>query len=89
MSDNTDLTYYQKKRDVVLIKAKYYYKNNKDRLRRQARDKYRSLSEQEKNQKREYGKIDIVICLKKRKRNQKNTKKIIARQKSLNILINK
>ena len=56
MSDNTDLTYYQKKRDVVLIKAKYYYKNNKDRLRRQARDKYRSLSEQEKNQKREYGK---------------------------------
>ena len=45
-----------KKRDVVLSKAKSYYKNNKDRLRRQARDKYRNLSEEEKNKKREYGK---------------------------------
>ena len=30
MSENTDLSYYQKKRDVVLNKAKDYYKNNKD-----------------------------------------------------------
>ena len=49
---NTDLTYYQKKRDVVLSKAKDYYKNNKDRLREQARDKYRNLSEEEKNKKK-------------------------------------
>ena len=39
MSQNTDLTYYQKNEDVVLSKAKYYYKNNKDRLREQGRDK--------------------------------------------------
>ena len=45
MSENTDLTYYQKNRDVILNKAKDYYKNNKDRLREQARDKYRNLSE--------------------------------------------
>ena len=45
---NTDLTY-QKNKDVVLSKAKDYYKNNKDRLREQARDKYRNLSEEEKN----------------------------------------
>ena len=32
MSENTDLTYYQKNRDVVLSKAKDYYKNNKDRI---------------------------------------------------------
>ena len=38
-----------KNRDVVLSKAKDYYKNNKDRLREQARDKYRNLSEEEKN----------------------------------------
>ena len=38
---NTDLTYYQQ---------------SKDRLREQARDKYRNLSEEEKNKKREYGK---------------------------------
>ena len=49
MSENTDLTSYQKNRDVVLSKAKSYQKNNKDRLREQARDKYRNLSEEEKN----------------------------------------
>ena len=49
MSENTDLTYYQKNRDVVLNKAKDYDKNNKVRLRGQARDKYRNLSEEEKN----------------------------------------
>ena len=32
MSENTDLTY-QKDRDVVLSKAKGYYKNNKEILR--------------------------------------------------------
>ena len=52
MSENTDLTYYQKNRDVVLSKAKDYYKNNKDRLREQARDKYRNLYEEEKKLKK-------------------------------------
>ena len=66
MSKNTDLTYYQRNRDVILNKAKDYYENDKERLRKQARDKYRNLSEEEKNKKREYGKTDIVICLKKR-----------------------
>ena len=69
MSENTDLTYYQKNQDVVLNKAKDYYKNNKERLRKQARDKYRNLSEEEKNRKENTGKIDTSICLKKRKRN--------------------
>ena len=53
MSENTDLTYYQRNRDLVLNKAKDYYKNNKKRLKRQARYKYRKLSEEEKNKKRE------------------------------------
>ena len=66
MSENTDLTSYQKNRDVVLSKAKDYYKNNKDRLRKQARDKYKHLSEQEKIKKENMGKIDIIICLKKK-----------------------
>ena len=59
--ENTDLTYYQKNRDVVLSKAKDYCKNNKERLREQARDKYINLSEEEKNKKREYGKIDALL----------------------------
>ena len=43
-----------------LNKAKDYYKNNKERLRGQARDKYRNLyeeeEEEEEEEKREYGK---------------------------------
>ena len=67
MSENTDLTYYQKNWDVVLSKAKDYYENNKETLKMQARDKYRNLSEEEKKIKKEnMGKIDIIICLKKR-----------------------
>ena len=68
MSENTDLSYYQRNQDVVLSKAKDYYKNNKDRLRKQARDKYRNLSEEERNKEREYRKTDIIICLEKRNR---------------------
>ena len=33
----------------MLSKAKDYYKNNKYRTREQARDKYRNVSEEEKN----------------------------------------
>ena len=38
--------------DAVLSKAKDYYQNNKDWLREQAKDKYRNLSEEEKNKKK-------------------------------------
>ena len=55
MSENTNLTYYQRKQDVILNRAKDYYENSKERLRKQARDKYRNLSEEEKNEKTEYG----------------------------------
>ena len=41
---------------MILNRAKYYYKNDKERWRKQARDKYRNLSEEEKNEKRKYGK---------------------------------
>ena len=47
----SDLTYYQRNRDVILNRAKDYYENDKERLREQARDKYRNLSEEEKNEK--------------------------------------
>ena len=45
MSEYVDLTYYQKNRDVILNRAKYYYENDKEKLREQARDKYINLSE--------------------------------------------
>ena len=54
MSENTNLTYYQQNRDVILNRANDYFENNKERLREQPRDKYRNLSGEEKNKKREY-----------------------------------
>ena len=89
MSENINLTYYQRNQDVILNRAKDYYENDKERLREQARDKYRNLSEEEKNKKKNMGGTDIKICLKKRNKDQKNIKKTIARQKSLNIIIMK
>ena len=50
----SDLTYYQRRRDVILNRAKYYYENDKERLSEQARDKYRNLPEDDKNKRREY-----------------------------------
>ena len=55
-------TYYQRKREVILNREKDYYENNKELLRERerererAKNKYRELSEEEKNMKREYGK---------------------------------
>ena len=58
MSEDTNLTYYQKTRNMILNRSKDYYENNKERLRLKARDKYKykDLSEEEKNKQREYGK---------------------------------
>ena len=53
MSENTDLTYYQSNRDVILNRAKDYYKNNKERLRVQARENTETYLKKKK--KREYG----------------------------------
>ena len=52
--DNT--SYYQKNRAIMLNRAKDYYENDKERLKEQARNKYRNLSEEDKKKKREYGK---------------------------------
>ena len=66
MSECTDLTYYHKNQEVILNRAKDYYENDKERLKRQARDRYRNLSEKKKRKKKNMGRIDITICLKKR-----------------------
>ena len=89
MSENSDLTYYQKNRDVVLSKAKDYCKNNKERLREQARDKYINLSEEEKNKKREYGKNRYRNMSEEMKQRLKQYQKIIVREESLNIIMSK
>ena len=66
MSESAYLTYYQRNRDVILNRAKDYYENDKERLRVQARDKYRKLSEEEKIKKENMGEIDTTIYLKRK-----------------------
>ena len=66
MSESAYLTYYQRNRDMILNRAKYYYENVKESLIVQARDKYRNLSEEQKKMKKKnMEKIDIAICPKK------------------------
>ena len=55
----------EKKRDVILKRAKDYYENDKERLREQARDKYRNLSEEGKKWENTE-ETNIIICLKKK-----------------------
>ena len=86
MSESAYLTYYQKNRDVILNRAKDYYENDKERLREQARDKYRNLSEEEKNKKREYGKNRYHnMSEEKKQRLKRISKKLLRGKKSLNI----
>ena len=70
---------------MILIKAKDYYENDKERLKTQARDKY---LKKKKVKRRNMEQTGIIICLKKRNKNYKNIKKNTVRLKNLN-LINK
>ena len=63
-----ELTYYQINRDVILNRSKHYYENDTERLRRQARNKYRNLSEEEKT---EYGKSRYHNMSEEKKTNTK------------------
>ena len=45
----SEITCYQRNRAIMLNRAKKYYENNKELLPEQAKDKYRSLSEDEKD----------------------------------------
>ena len=80
MSDKT--TYYQKNKGKLLNRAKEYYENNKERLREQARNKYRELSDETKYKKREYGRNKYQNMSEEKNKNVKNTKKIIAKQRN-------
>ena len=59
----------------MLNRAEDYQENDKERLGLQARDKYRNLSEGEKNKKREYGKTRYCDMSKEKKRRLKEYQK--------------
>ena len=79
------LTYYQINRDVILNRAKDYYENDKERLREQARYKYRNLSEEEKNKIKEYGKIRYRNMSEEKKKKTKRISKKLSRGKKVSI----
>ena len=69
----SEKTYYERNRYVILNRAKNYYKNDKERLREQARYKYRNLYDintetymKKKIKREKMEKTDIITCLKKK-----------------------
>ena len=60
---------------MILNRAKDYYKNDEERLREQARDKYRNLSEEGKIKKREYGRKRYHNMSKEKKQELKKYQK--------------
>ena len=60
---------YQNNKDVILNRAKDYYKNDKERFREQARYKYNLSQKKKKKMKSEnMEETDIIICLKKKRK---------------------
>ena len=77
-----NITYHQRNR--ILNRAKYYYKNDKERLREPEINKYRNLSEEDEEKKREYGKNRYHNMPEEKKQKLKNIKSEgIKKQKSL------
>ena len=68
MDESVEETYYQRNRNVILNREKGYHKNDKERLKEQARDKYIELSEEDKD-KKNMEETETIICLKKRNKN--------------------
>ena len=68
------MTAIKKYREKILTKAKKYYKNNKDRLREQKKNRYRELSKKVYIYKKE--RMEETVIVKCRKKENKNEKKI-------------
>ena len=62
----SETSFYQRNRDVILNRAKDYYKSDKERLRDNGRDKYRNYLKKKKIERENMEEIIIIICLKKR-----------------------
>ena len=76
----------KKNREIILTRAKNYYENDKERLRLQARDKYRNFSEENKNnRKKEYGKDRYHNMSEEKKKKLKEYQKKISRSKKVSI----
>ena len=73
----SEKTYNPRNRDVILNRANDYYENDKKKIKRASKNKYRNLSEEEKNKKREYGKKQISYYVwRKETRTKRISKKL-------------
>ena len=72
MANNAYLSCYKRNKELVVSKAKEYYKSNKERLNKQEREKYNNLPEYRENTEE----INTVQCLKKKKTKEINMKEI-------------
>ena len=81
-------TYYERNRDVILNRAKDYYEHNKELLRERAKSKYRELSENEKDVKRQLQRDRYhTMTAEKKTKTKRISKKLLRSQKSINIKI--
>ena len=78
----SETTCYQRNKDVIIKKAKHYYENDKERLREQARYKYRNLSEEEKNKNRDHGRNRYHNMSEEKKKTKKIPKNYCEAKKS-------
>ena len=62
----SETTYYERNRDVILNRAKDYYKNNKELLREKVKINVEIYLKKKKIKRENMGGTDIIICLKKR-----------------------
>ena len=60
-------TYYQRNREIILSRAKDYYENDKERLREQEEINIETYPMKIKRKRENMEKIDIIVCLKKKK----------------------
>ena len=72
---------------MILNRVKNYLKYDKERLRQQARDKYRDSLKKKKMKSENMEETDIIICLKKRNKIWKNIKKNLREAKKLKKII--
>ena len=64
----SNTSYYQRNRDVILNRAKYYYENNKDWVFKQ-KINIETYLKKTKTKRQNMEKTDTIICLKKRNKN--------------------
>ena len=69
--------FYYQNRDVILNRANDYCNNDKERLREQARDKCRNLSEKKKMKNENIEETDIITCPKKITKTKRISKKLL------------